>query len=120
TGKAESRLMLDNKKTTGRADVISYSDESRLITFASAPKAKSGDASLKSPDNALSAGRIEVVLADKENTLDRMTARQNVQMTDAKHKMTGGATLEHTVAKEEYTVTGDGKTPVVVDWKNGE
>jgi lipopolysaccharide export system protein LptA len=120
TGKALSVLVLDNKKTTGRADVIRYSDEDRKITFASAPKASSGNASLKSPESTLSAGGITVVLAPKENTLESMTALRNVQMSDATHRMTDGATLSYTAAKEEYEVKGDGTKRIVIEWKNGE
>src|SRR5688572_31192951 len=41
TGNAISTLMLDNKLTTGRGHEIRYTDEKRLITYASAAKARS-------------------------------------------------------------------------------
>ena len=113
TGTAVSKLMLDNKISTGQAYEIRYSDQLRLITYGSAPKAKSGDTSLKS-DSTLNAGRIEITLAPKENTLERMKAERNVRLTDRLHTMSGGASLDYSTKSGEYAVKGDGTTPVVV------
>jgi len=120
TGSAVSKLMLDNKISTGQAHEIRYSDQLRLITYGSEPKAKSGDTSLKS-ESTLNAGRIEITLAQKENTLERMKAQRNVRLTDAFHKMSGGASLDYSTRSGQYTVKGDGTTPVVVvTKKDGE
>ena len=119
TGNAVSKLMLDNKLTTGRAQEIRYSDQLRLITYASAPKAMSGDVSLTS-DNTLSAGRIDIKLATKENTLERMTAATNVRLIDNLHTMRGGASLDYSTKDDQYVVKGDGTTPVVVVAKDGD
>ena len=120
TGGAVSRLMLDNKITTGLAYEIRYSDQRRLITYVSAPKMKSGDVSLKGPDNTLSAGVIDVVLAAKENTLEQLHAERNVRLTDKLHTVRGWATLDYSTKSDEYEVKGDGTTPVIVVSKDGE
>jgi len=120
TGGAVSRLMLDNKITTGLAYEIRYSDQRRLITYVSAPKMKSGDVSLKGPDNTLSAGGIELGLAAKENTLEQLHAERNVRLTDKLHTVRGGATLDYSTKSDEYEVKGDGTTPVIVVSKDGE
>jgi len=120
TGRAASRLMLDNKITIGLAYEIRYSDQRRLITYVSAPKMKSGDVSLKGPDNTLSAGVIDVVLAAKENTLEQLHAERNVRLTDKLHTVRGGATLDYSTKSDEYEVKGDGTTPVIVVSKDGD
>jgi lipopolysaccharide export system protein LptA len=117
TGNAISRLMLDKKDNRGTAHEIGYSDAKRLITYASAPKAGAGlgEVSLSSgPDSTIKAGTIELTLAAKENTLERMRAEKNVRLTEGQHTVEKGARLDYTAADENYVVKGDGVTPVVV------
>jgi lipopolysaccharide export system protein LptA len=54
------------------------------------------------------------MLAAKENTLERMTAQRNVRMTEGTHTVTGAATLDYKAEDEQYVVTSDGTTRVVV------
>jgi lipopolysaccharide transport protein LptA len=115
TGTAISRLMLDNKVTRGSAHEIRYSDEQRLITYASAPKAGTGEVSLVSgPDSTIRAGSIDLTLAAKENTLERMQAFKNVRLTEGQNTVKGAATLDYKAADENYVVKGEGATPVVL------
>ena len=81
TGNAVSRLMLDNKITTSRAHEIRYSDERRLIVYSSAPKTRRAEVFLDSgPESTLRAGSVEITLAAKENTLEKMQAMKNVRV----------------------------------------
>ena len=115
TGDVRSTLMLDNKRTQGNGHELRYFDDKRLITFASAPKAASGEVSLISgPDSTIRAGNIDLTLSPKENTLERMSAGKNVRLTEGQHKVEGGATLDYKAEDETYVVKGDGVTSVVV------
>ena len=122
TGNATSTLILDNKISRGRAHEIRYSDDRRQISFASAPKASAvpasnttaGQVSLAGSESTLQAGSIDLMLAAKENTLERMTALRNVRMTEGTHTVTGAATLDYRAEDQQYVVTSDGTTRVVV------
>ena len=114
TGEVRSSLMLDNKKSAGSGYELRYVDARRLITYTSAPKIAAGEVSLTSPDSTIRAGSIDLMLAEKENTLRGMTARKNIRLTDGSHKVEGGATLDYTAEDETYVVKGDGVVPVVV------
>jgi LPS export ABC transporter protein LptC len=115
TGNATSRLMLDKKVSRGTAHEIRYTDEKRQITFVSAPKAGAGEVSLISgPDSTIRAGSIDMTLAAKENTLERMRAVGNVRLKEGQHTVESAARLDYKALDETYEVQGEGATPVVV------
>jgi lipopolysaccharide transport protein LptA len=121
TGSALSTLMLDDKRTTGRAHEIRYADNKRLITYAGAAKASSPDVSLDSgPDSTLRAGSIDITLDAKDNALDRMRASRNVRIVEGANTVTGGATLDYTAATGEYVVKGGAVTPVSIVQRDGD
>jgi lipopolysaccharide export system protein LptA len=115
TGNSISKMMLDKKVSRGTAHEIRYSDEKRLITYASAPKAPTGEVSLISgSDSTIRAGSIDLTLSAKENTLERMRAERNVRVIEGEHTVEKAARLDYTAADEKYLVMGEGTTPVVV------
>ena len=115
TGDVRSSLILDNKKSTGTGHELRYVDAKRLITYTSAPKAAAGDVSLISgPDSTIRAGSVDLTLAAKENTLERMRARKNIRLTEGTQSVEGGATLDYTASDGRYVVTGESPAPVVV------
>ena len=115
TGKVVSRFMLDKTLSTGLAHELRYSDEKRRITFASAPKVVTGEVSLVSGQGSrLKASNIELTLGAKENTVEQMSARRNVSLTEGMYTVTGASTLDYIAANEEYIVRSDGTTPVLV------
>jgi lipopolysaccharide export system protein LptA len=121
TGSALSTLMLDDKRTTGRAHEIRYADNKRLITYAGAAKASSPEVSLDSgPDSTLRAGSIDITLDAKDNALDRMRASRNVRIVEGANIVTGGATLDYTAATGEYVVKGGAVTPVSIVQRDGD
>ena len=121
TGNVRSTLMLDDKVNKGTAHEISYVDDKRLITYASAPKAGSGVGEVSliaGPDSTIRAGSIDLTLAAKENTLERMRAAKNVRLTEGAQSVEKGATLDYTAADDQYVVKGDGTTQVVVTMRD--
>jgi lipopolysaccharide export system protein LptA len=120
TGNAVSKLMLDDKVTTSQAHEISYSDEHRRIIYTSASKPATAEVFLKSgPQSTLRAGRAEMTLDAKENTLQKMHARKNVRVEEGSNRVTGADTLDYTAADERYVVRGDGTTPAVLVTRDG-
>ena len=121
TGNAISTLMLDNKLTTGRGHEIRYTDEKRLITYASAAKAGSAEVSLVSgPGSRLQAGSIDITLNAKDNALDTMRAIRNVRIVEGENTVTGGTRLDYTSSTGQYVVNGSGSTPVSIVQNGGD
>jgi lipopolysaccharide export system protein LptA len=121
TGNAISTLMLDNKLTTGRGHEIRYTDEKRLITYASAAKAGSAEVSLVSgPGSRLQAGSIDITLNAKDNALDTMRAIRNVRIVEGENTVTGGTRLDYTSSTGQYVVNGSSSTPVSIVQNGGD
>jgi lipopolysaccharide export system protein LptA len=115
TGNAISRLMLDDKLTTGRGHEIRYTDAKRLITYTSAAKGGSTDVSLTSgPESQLQAGSIDLTLNTTDNALDRMTAVRNVRVVEGANTVSGGSALNYSAATGQYVITGGGSNPVSI------
>jgi lipopolysaccharide export system protein LptA len=121
TGNAISTLMLDNKLTTGRGHEIRYTDEKRLITYASEAKAGSAEVSLVSgPGSRLQAGSIDITLNAKDNALDTMRAIRNVRIVEGENTVTGGTRLDYTSSTGQYVVNGSSSTPVSIVQNGGD
>jgi lipopolysaccharide export system protein LptA len=120
SGSARSTLTLDASRTDGRANEIRYEEARRVVTYspgAVAPTNGQGSgvplAQVSGPDGDLRAERIEVVLAAKENAVDRLEAYNRVTMVLGPRTATGGRLTYH--AKEErYVMSGAAITPVSI------
>jgi lipopolysaccharide export system protein LptA len=97
----------------GQASEIHYSDDKRLIVFAGTPKATTTEALLNSgPGSTLRAGSIDILLAAKDNTVERMRAVRNVNVVEGNNTVTGGASLDYTAVDEKYVISGAPARPV--------
>jgi lipopolysaccharide export system protein LptA len=120
SGSARSTLTLDASRTDGRANEIRYEEARRVVTYSPgvvAPTNGQGSgvplAQVSGPDGDLRAERIEVVLAAKENAVDRLEAYNRVTMVLGPRTATGGRLTYH--AKEErYVMSGAAITPVSI------
>ena len=120
TGKAVAQLLLDGKKTNIQAHEIRYVDEKRSIVFLSDAKAGTKEVRLASgAESDLRAGTIDITLAAKDNTMERMKATGGVRIIEGTYTVTGGATLDYTAATGEYVVTSDGRAPVIAVSRTG-
>jgi len=120
SGSARSTLTLDSGRTDGRGDEIRYDEGRRTLTYSVEPVAPTTGvtasarlAQVSGPDGDLRAERIEVVLADAANAVERLEAYNRVTMVLGARTATGGRLTYH--AKEErYVMSGLGATPVSI------
>jgi LPS export ABC transporter protein LptC len=134
-GSARSTLDLDDGRTTGVAEEIRYVDSKRTVTYSVPPVAPTrgrgvvspgarpggranaapapARAQVKGPQGDLRAERIEVVLAQPDNRMDRLEAFTRVRL-DIDAKTGVGDRLTYDAQNERYVMTGTGATPVTV------
>lgn len=89
--------------TIGRGGSFTYTDQGRRATYLTA-------ATLDGENGNLRAEKIEIVLADNENSLARLEAAEKVTAIVEKRTVTG-ARLSYVPGEEKYVVTG---TPVIM------
>jgi lipopolysaccharide export system protein LptA/lipopolysaccharide export system protein LptC len=118
TGKAVSKLLLDNETTDGRAHEIRYVDSLRQLTFLSDPKVRNDDASLIS-DSTVRAGNILITLHATENKPQSMKAARNVRLTEGTQTVTDGDSLDYTASGEQFVVRSDRVKPVRAVTRSG-
>jgi lipopolysaccharide transport protein LptA/LPS export ABC transporter protein LptC len=120
SGSARSSLALDKGRTDGRANEIRYDEAKRTVAYSAeavAPKnGQAGSAPLaqvSGPDGDLRGERIEVVLANADNEVERLEAYNRVTMVLGARTANGDRLTYH--AKEErYVMSGTGVTPVSI------
>ena len=119
-GSARSTLVLDAGRTDGRANEIRYDEARRMLTYSSgavAPTTVQGPgvplAQLSGPDGDMRAERIEVVLEDAENAMDRLEAYNRVTIVLGARTASGGRLTYH-AREERYVMAGSGVTPVSI------
>ena len=111
TGRVITRMLMDDKISTGSAYEVRYVDAERLLTYASQPKVATADVSLTSGRaSTLRAGNIAITLAAKENKADKMRARGNVRLSEEPNNVIG-ALLDYTASNEQFVVRGDSSRP---------
>jgi len=135
TGSARSTLDLDSGRTTGSAEEIRYVDSTRTVTYSVppvaptrgrgvvSPGAGSGGrataapaparAQVKGPQGDLRADRIEIVLAQPDNRMDRLEAFTRVRL-DVDTKTATGDRLTYRADTDRYVMSGTGAMPVSV------
>ena len=135
TGAVRSILDLDGGRTTGSGEAIRYVDSTRTVTYSVPPVpptrgrgvvpsgARSGGranavpaatrAQVKGPQGDLRAERIEIVLAQPDNRMDRLEAYTRVRL-DIDTKTAVGDRLTYRAENERYVMSGAGATPVTV------
>jgi len=137
TGSARSTLDLDSGRTTGSAEEIRYVDSTRTVTYSVppvaptrgrgvvSPSAASGGranaapapaparAQVKGPQGDLRADRIEIVLAQPDNRMDRLEAFKGVRL-DVGTKTATGDRLTYHADSDRYVMSGTGAMPVSV------
>jgi len=135
TGSARSTLDLDGGRTTGSAEEIKYVDSTRTVTYSvppvaptrgrgvGSPSAGSGGranaapaparAQVKGPQGDLRADRIEIVLAQPDNRMDRLEAFTRVRL-DVETKTATGDRLTYHADTDRYVMSGTGAMPVSV------
>jgi hypothetical protein len=96
-----------------------------------APKSDSGAAaargpavppevSLISPDTNIRArAYIDLRLAAKENTIERMDARNGIRVTDGNRVISDGAEMVYLASSEQYEIKAGGTTPVTIVERQG-
>ena len=141
TGSARSTLDLDGGRTTGSAEEIRYVDSTRTVTYsvppvpptrgrgvvpagapsggraspgpAAAPVPARARAQVKGPQGDLSAERIQIVLAQPDNRMDRLEAFTRVRL-EIDTKKANGDRLTYHSEDERYVMSGTGATQVTV------
>ena len=137
TGSARSTLDLDSGRTSGSAEEIKYVDSTRTVTYSVppvaptrgrgvvSPSAGSGGranaapapaparAQVKGPQGDLRADRIEIVLAQPDNRMDRLEAFTRVRL-DVETKTATGDRLTYHADTDRYVMSGTGAMPVSV------
>jgi len=135
TGAARSILDLEGGRTTGSGEEIRYVDSTRTVTYSVPPVpptrgrgvvpsgARSGGrantvqaaarAQVKGPQGDLRAERIEVVLAQPDNRMDRLEAYTRVRL-EIDTKLALGDRLTYHAENERYVMSGAGATQVTV------
>jgi lipopolysaccharide export system protein LptA len=135
TGGARSTLDLDGGRTTGSGEAIRYVDSTRTVTYSVPPVpptrgrgvvpsgARSGGranaipaparAQVKGPQGDLRAERIEIVLAQPDNRMDRLEAYTRVRL-EIDTKLALGDRLTYHTENERYVMSGTGATQVTV------
>jgi LPS export ABC transporter protein LptC len=138
-GAARSILDLDGGRTTGSGEAIRYVDSTRTVTYSVPPVpptrgrgvvpsgggARSGGranavpvpaparAQVKGPQGDLRAERIEIVLAQPDNRMDRLEAYTRVRL-EIDTKLALGDRLTYHAENERYVMSGTGATQVTV------
>jgi lipopolysaccharide export system protein LptA len=134
-GAARSILDLDGGRTTGSGEAIRYVDSTRTVTYSVPPVpptrgrgvvpsgARSGGranavpaparAQVKGPQGDLRAERIEIVLAQPDNRMDRLEAYTRVRL-EIDTKIALGDRLTYHTENERYVMSGTGATQVTV------
>jgi lipopolysaccharide export system protein LptA len=134
-GAARSTLDLEGGRTTGSAEEIRYVDSSRTVTYRVPPVAPTRGrgvvspgagpggramaspapdrAQVKGPQGDLRAERIETVLAQPDNRMDRLEAFTRVRL-EIDTKTAVGDRLTYHAENERYVMSGTGATPVRV------
>ena len=92
--------------TTGKAETFVYDDAKRMATYTT-------KAQLHGAQGDLTAEKIELFLAAKTNDLERLEAYGAVTVNETDRKATG-TRLTYTAEDDQYVMTGDVGTPVVV------
>ncbi|HEY7191155.1 MAG TPA: LPS export ABC transporter periplasmic protein LptC [Vicinamibacterales bacterium] len=141
TGSARSTLDLDGGRTTGSGEEIRYVDSTRTVTYsvppvpptrgrgvvpagavsggranpgpAPAPVPARARAQVKGPQGDLSAERIQIVLAQPDNRMDRLEAFTRVRL-EIDTKKANGDRLTYHSEDERYVMSGTGATQVTV------
>ena len=120
SGSARSSLVLDAGRTEGRANDIRYDEARRILTYSSggvAPTTPQGAtvplAQVSGPDGDMRAERIEIVLEDAENAVDRVEAYNRVTIVLGPRTASGGRLTYH-AQEERYVMAGAGVTPVSI------
>jgi len=117
-GSARSTLVLDAGRTDGRANDIRYDESRRTVTYSSegvAPttpqRATVPLAQVSGPDGDMRAERIEIVLADRENAVNRVEGYNRVTIVLGS-RTASGSRLTYYAEEERYVMAGAGATPV--------
>jgi LPS export ABC transporter protein LptC len=117
-GSARSTLVLDAGRTDGRANDIRYDEARRTVTYSSegiAPttpqRATVPLAQVSGPDGDMRAERIEIVLAERENAVNRVEGYNRVTIVLGS-RTASGSRLTYHAEEERYVMAGAGATPV--------
>lgn len=124
SGSARSTLVLDGARSEGRADEIAYEQDTRVLAYSvrpltptsgrgSAVERPHSSAQLKGPQGDLRAQRIEVILAEADNHVDRLEAGGGVDLTLGS-RAASGSQLTYHAEGQRYVIAGTADAPARV------